>query len=1170
MKAFFEPLKEMTDFDRMQEDIRKDRLPIHIDGCIDPQKVHFAQALSDNYSYRVIITYDEQKAQELYEDACFFDSAAEVYPAKDVLFYSADVHGNLITKQRLKVQRRLLEGKPMTVLTTIDALLDRVIPLSHAADVVILIAEGDSLDIEDLKGKLVRMGFDRTGQVEGPGQFAVRGGIIDIYNMSDECPYRIELWGDEVDSIRSFDPQSQRSIEACNSCTIYPACEFILTKDTLSKGIERMEKDRKKRTKQLRAQKKYEEETRLNKTVEEIEENLQESFGGTNIDSILPYFYQDLCSFIDYFPREDTVFFLDEPARIQERIDAAEQEFKQSMESRLENGSILPGHKDILCTRKEVFACLQKEKTVLLSTFAAKISDLTVQRRYQITVREIHSYNKDFELLVKDLKQWMSGKYRVLLVCRSATRAQRLAEDLRDYGLNAFSTEREDRLVGSGEIMIVHGNLRRGVEYPLIKFAMIAESDIFGVEKKKRRHSKKYSGDRINSFSDLSIGDYVVHENHGIGIYQGIEKIEVDGVIKDYIKISYADHGNLYILATQLDRIQKYAGADSRPPKLNRLGGAEWKRTKDRVHTAVQAVASDLVKLYAARQSKKGFAFSPDTVWQKEFEELFPYEETEGQLKAIEDTKRDMESTKIMDRLICGDVGYGKTEVAIRAAFKAVQDGKQVVVLVPTTILAQQHYNTFAQRMKDYPINVDLLCRFRTKKEQEQTLKNLKKGMVDILIGTHRVLSKDVEFKDLGLLIIDEEQRFGVAHKEKIKKMKDTVDVLTLTATPIPRTLHMSLVGIRDMSVLDEPPLDRMPIQTYVMEYDREMVKEAIQRELNRDGQVYYVFNRVQAIAEMAEEIRALVPEAEVAYAHGQMSERELEDIMYRFVNGEIDVLIATTIIENGLDIPNVNTIIIQDADRLGLSQLYQLRGRVGRSNRVAYAFFMYRRDKILKEEAQKRLAAIREFTDFGSGFRIAMKDLEIRGAGSLLGESQSGHMEAVGYDLYCKMLGDAIREEKGETLEPDFETLMDLDISAYIPATYIQNETEKLEMYKRIAAIANEDDFEELADELMDRYGELPKPAINLLQIALLKAQAHAASICSVEYKGNVAKLVMTSNAAVDASLIPELLKKYRNTMKFTVDENPYFTIKIKVESGTDLFKQLKAIIQDIGSLLG
>ena len=707
----------------------------------------------------------------------------------------------------------------------------------------------------------------------------------------------------------------------------------------------------------------------------------------------------------------------------------------------------------------------------------------------------------------------------------------------------------------------------------MLKFVVISESDIFGGEKKKKKRKRIYEGEKIASFTDLNIGDYVVHESHGLGIYRGIEKIEVDKTEKDYIKIEYAGGDNLYILATQLEQIQKYAGAGAKKPKLNKLGGQEWNKTKSRVRGAVKEIAEDLVKLYAVRQNEQGFAFGPDTVWQKEFEEMFPFEETEDQDLAIAATKADMESTKIMDRLICGDVGYGKTEIAIRAAFKAVQDGKQVAFLVPTTILAQQHYNNFVQRMKDFPVNIDLLCRFRSSAEQKKTIEKLKKGQVDIIIGTHRLLSKDVVYKDLGLLIIDEEQRFGVAHKEKIKQLKTNIDVLTLTATPIPRTLHMSLIGIRDMSVLEEPPMDRVPIQTYVMEYNEELVREAISRELARGGQAYFVYNRVREIADVATKIAELVPEANVAYAHGQMKETELENIMYRFINGEIDVLVSTTIIETGLDISNVNTMIIHDADNMGLSQLYQLRGRVGRSNRTAYAFLMYKRDKMLKEVAEKRLAAIKEYTELGSGFKIAMRDLEIRGAGSLLGERQHGHMEAVGYDLYCKMLNEAVKEAKGIAVEESFDTSIDIVIDAYIPMGYIPNELQKLDIYKRIADIETQEETEEMTEELIDRFGDPPKSVENLLYIAKIKSMAHRLYFTEVAQKGESVRFTLYEKARIDVAKIPELVAAYGQKVTFTADpKNPYFTYHLKKNSrdkNVDIKSVVEQFLADAGKFL-
>ncbi|MDY2897935.1 MAG: transcription-repair coupling factor, partial [Candidatus Limivivens sp.] len=877
----------------------------------------------------------------------------------------------------------------------------------------------------------------------------------------------------------------------------------------------------------------------------------QESLG---LDGMIDYFYKETVCFSQYLAPEKTLFVLDEPNRVQQEGEAIEAEFQESMMQRLEKGYLLPGQMKLLSGTATALSRLTENHTLGLSTLDPARGHFRVVNQYSMSVRSVNPYNNSFELLVKDLARWKKDGYRVILLSGSRTRAGRLAADLTENGVTAFYSEDMDRVPEPGEIMTACGNIHRGFEYPLIKFVVISESDVFGKEHKKKKRQKTYEGQKIQSFTELSVGDYVVHENHGLGVYRGIEKIVVDKVAKDYMKIEYAVNSFLYVLATQLDAIQKYAGADAKQPKLNKLGTQDWNKTKTRVRTAVKAIAQDLVKLYAVRQAKNGFVYSEDTVWQREFEEAFPYDETDDQLAAIEATKKDMESTKIMDRLICGDVGYGKTEIAIRAAFKAIQDGKQVVFLVPTTILAQQHYNNFVQRMKDFPVRVDLLCRFRTQKEQTKTLADTKKGLVDILIGTHRVLSKDVQFKDLGLLIIDEEQRFGVTHKEKIKQLRENVDVLTLTATPIPRTLHMSLIGIRDMSVLEEAPSERVPIQTYVMEYNEEMVREAISRELARGGQVYYVYNRVNTIVEMTNTLAKLVPEANVAFAHGQMKEHELERIMYDFINGEIDVLVSTTIIETGLDISNVNTMIIHDADNMGLSQLYQLRGRVGRSNRTAYAFLMYKRNKMLKEVAEKRLHAIREFTDLGSGFKIAMRDLEIRGAGNLLGAEQHGHMEAVGYDLYCKMLNEAVKEQKGEWQEnEEFETTIDLDVNAFIPERYIKNEMQKLDIYKRIAGIESEEERDDMLEELMDRFGEPPRSVQNLLSIASLKALAHRCYFIEVAQKGDFIRFTMFEHAIADPVKIEELVKRGKGRLKFVIDTNPYFLYSKPRKSGND-----------------
>lgn len=1183
MNSLVKPLIQMNEFNDIKTALNKEGGLVLVSGCIDSQKTHFMYALSEaenetdktdkKFKNKIIIAGNELKAKELYEDYKFFNRDVFLYPAKDLIFYNADIHGNLITKQRLGVIKALIEENEVTVILTLDALMDYLVPLNVIKEAVINISIESIIDIDKLKSELIYLGYEKVIQVESSGQFAIRGGIIDIFPLTEENPYRIELWDDEVDSIRSFDAESQRSIESLDKISIYPATELILGEERISRGVKRLEKESEKYIAKLRKEMKTEEAFRLKTAVDEVKEQLVEFLGlGTKgIDSFIKYFYDEVVSFLDYFDRDETIIFLDEPNRIIEKGETVENEFRESMINRIEKGYILPGQMDILAGYKETAGRINKFRGAVLCTLDTKQGDFKVRERYNITAKSVNSYNNSFELLVKDLEGYKKAGYKVLLLSASRTRAERLAEDLRDYDLNPFYSENLDREIQSGEIMTANGSVHKGYEYPLIKFVVISETDIFGTAKKKKKKRKIYEGQKISSFNDLKVGDYVVHENHGLGIYKGIEKIEVDKVIKDYIKIEYDKGGNLYILATQLDLIQKYAGSDAKKPKLNKLGTQEWNKTKTRVRGAVKEIAKDLVELYAKRQEKTGFVYGEDTVWQREFEEMFPYEETDDQLLAIEAVKKDMESKKIMDRLVCGDVGYGKTEIAIRAAFKAVQEGKQVVYLVPTTILAQQHYNTFVQRMKDFPVRIDLMSRFKTQSEQKKTVEGLKKGFVDIIVGTHRVLSKDMEFKDLGLLIIDEEQRFGVAHKEKIKKLKENVDVLTLTATPIPRTLHMSLIGIRDMSVLEEPPMDRMPIQTFVMEYNEEMVREAINRELARDGQVYYVYNRVNNIDEVANTIAKLVPDANVAFAHGQMKEHELERIMYDFINGDIDVLVSTTIIETGLDISNVNTIIIHDADNLGLSQLYQLRGRVGRSNRTSYAFLMYKQNKMLKEIAEKRLHAIREFTELGSGFKIAMRDLEIRGAGNLLGAQQSGHMEAVGYDLYCKMLNEAVKELKNEdTAVPKFETAIDIDIDAYIPPRYIASEFQKLDIYKRIASLENEEECDEMLEELIDRFGEPPRSVTNLLAVAQIKALAASVFVTEISQKGDTIKLVLFERAEINPANIPRLLEKYRNTLKFTVDTNPYFVYTpVKTKEKPDTISVVKNILNDIKTLI-
>ena len=1190
-EVFANPLVDLAEYTDMKQDMDKGKGPVQVSGVTDSQKVHVMHELSKDNPWRLVVTYDDTRAKEIFDDFSYFEPNTWLYPARDLLFYSSDIHGNLLTRQRMQVFKHLLEDEGGVVVTTVDGLMDHLLPLSMIKESCLNIMVGQTLDMEEIKHLLTGMGYERMGQVDGMGQFSVRGGILDVFPLTEEVPVRIELWGDEVDSIRSFDAESQRSIQQMDEVTIYPAAELILTKKDIEEGILCLEADEKKQEKAFRDQKKPEEAQRIRRAVGELVESLKEGFDVQTLDAYIRYFCKDTVSFLDYMKEvgakvtlvssttetgkqtSGLALILDEPQRMKEKAETVETEFRESMSHRLEQGYILPGQADLLFSSKTVLAECHTPHSIFMTGLDQRLPGMTVKAKYSLTGKNLNSYQNSFEILIKDLTKWKKDGYRVVLLSASRTRASRLAGDLREYDLRAFCPEDAGRPVAPGEILVTYGKLHKGFEYPLIKFVVITEGDMFGVEKRKKKRKKySYEGKKISSFSELSVGDYVVHESHGLGIYKGIEKIEPDHVIKDYIKVEYGDGGNLYLPATRLEGIQKYAGADAKVPKLNKLGGTEWTKTKTKVRTAVREIAKELVELYAARQDAEGFQYGPDTVWQKEFEEMFPYDETDDQLTAIDDTKRDMESKKIMDRLICGDVGYGKTEIALRAAFKAVQEEKQVVYLVPTTILAQQIYNTFVQRMKDFPVRVDMMSRFRTPGEMKKTVEGLKKGYVDIIVGTHRVLSKDVQFKNLGLLIVDEEQRFGVTHKEKIKQMKQNVDVLTLTATPIPRTLHMSLIGIRDMSVLEEPPVDRVPIQTYVMEYNDEMIREAIHRELGRGGQGYYVYNRVNNIDEVANHVASLVPDANVAFAHGQMNEHQLEKIMLDFINGDIDVLVSTTIIETGLDIPNANTMIIQDADRLGLSQLYQIRGRIGRSNRTSYAFLMYKRDKMLKEDAEKRLQAIREFTELGSGIKIAMRDLEIRGAGNILGAEQHGHMEAVGYDLYCKMLNEAVIALKGgQEEEETFETVVDCDIDAFIPDGYIKNEYLKLDVYKRISAIETDDEYMDMQDELIDRFGDIPKSVDNLLRVAELKALAHRAYVTEVDINTQEIRIELYPKAKLDVTGIPALIAGYKTALRFAQGEKPVLFYQDKGKKHKDcepMMEKAKELLGKLGEL--
>ncbi len=1185
------------------------------DSCVDPQKMHLLYSLCREDSLaagsrlRLVLTHSDLRAREIAQDCAFYDRNVSVFPARDLIFYQADLRGNEIDKERLRCLRRILEGKPVTVVTTFAALMTPQIPLRVLKENVIGIGRRETIDLAGLTGHLVEMGYEKNYQTERPGQFAVRGDILDIFDLTQDNPIRIEFWGDEVETIRSFDVLSQRSVEQLEFVRIFPASEMILEDRRLHDGLARIRREADRISQKHRDSGHPEAAHRLETEIARISEEASELRVFTGLESFIHYFYPMTESLLDLFPREQTLVFLDEPMRILQHANAVETEFRESMISRAEKGYVLPGQMDLIKDTPEILVSLEKYRRVGAAVLAggarghnvritlpdpdgagafsalrdetdpesvsadpqtAARCSMFFDNVVQMHARDASLSGLSYEGLREQLAKMRERKERVIIVSPSQTRAKRLAGELTADGVTAFFRENIMRPLNPGDIMTFSGRMRKGFSYPEIGFTMLTESDIFGEEKKKKKKTRRYSGgDQIKNFSELRVGDFVVHEQYGIGIYRGVEKIEVDHIARDYLKIEYGAGGVLFIMPTDLSVLQKYAAAEgARKPKLNKLGTQEWNHTRSKVQKSVEEVADDLVELYAKRQSRKGHVYGKDTVWQRELEEMFPFEETEDQLTAIEDTKRDMESDKIMDRLICGDVGYGKTEIAVRAAFKAVQEGMQVAVLVPTTILAQQHYNTFSERMHSFPVIIESLSRFRSSKEQKKVISDLGKGMVDIVIGTHRLLSKDVKFKNLGLLIVDEEQRFGVTHKEKIKKMKEDVDVLTLSATPIPRTLHMSMVGIRDMSLLEKAPGDRVPIQTYVMEYNEEMVREAITRELSRKGQVYYVHNRVNDIASATLQVQELVPEARVSFAHGQMKESELEAIMYDFISGSIDVLVSTTIIETGLDISNVNTIIISDADKMGLSQLYQLRGRVGRTGRTAYAFLMYKRGQILKEIAEKRLAAIREFTDLGSGFRISMRDLEIRGAGSILGRVQHGHMQAVGYDLYCKLLEGAVRKARGEEPVKEKNVTVNLLADAFLPESYIVNEEQKLEIYKKIAAIECAADVEDVREELTDRFGEIPLPAQNLLRIALIRAVAAVLDIVEITGSGGVIRIIPASESReMKVENIPLFVRLYRGRLSFIAKGTPQFHLQYQITGST--IRDEETLLQSTEDLL-
>ena len=1120
MNFLIKTLEENKKFQELTKQINKTG-PIAISGLVDVEKLHvLAGIFNETKRPMVLVTYNEIQARKLYQDLKKLIKQTYFFPKKEITSYDYVAQSKEIEYKRIDVLNKMYLAKqqkePIIIVTTIEAVMQKMIAKDTLYQNVIDFKVGKTYLLDGIKEKLVGLGYERSDLIENKGQFSIRGGIVDV-GLSEKIGVRIEFWGDEVDSIRFFQISSQRSTEMLKEITIFPAHELIV--QDLSEAVKNI-------------QEKYPEEI----------EDIELIKNGDYISKINKYFnefYENQASFLDYMS-DEYLLLLDEKSKINQRESNIIEDNNKLIASLVEKEKFVPEAIENISKFEYNF----EEKQIIYLEQNDSIKNI---QKYYFETREINFYNLQLDLLLADIVTYQKNKKKVVLLAGNEISAKKLCNILKENQIN-YKHEQEAENVKPGEIIVTIGGFSSGFEnYDLNLIVVSLQNNFEEPVKRKKKLSSTFKDSEKIVFADLKPGDIVVHQTHGIGQFIGVNTITADGVTKDYIKIKYRNDDILYVPTNSLDSVRKYiGGGDNSSPRLNKLGGKEWSATTSKVKKNLEAVAKDLIELYAKRQKIKGFSFSPDTPWQKQFEDSFPYTETDDQLRCIQDVKKDMEKPQPMDRLLCGDVGYGKTEVAIRAAFKAIMDQKQVAYLVPTTILANQQYEEFKTRMQEFAINVELLNRFKTKKEQDEIIKKLKLGEVDVVVGTHRLLSEDVNFKDLGLLIIDEEHRFGVKDKEKIKKLRTNIDVLTMTATPIPRTLHMSIVGVRDMSVIYEPPHNRKPVQTYVLEYDQEVITEAITKEIERGGQVFYLFNQVEGIEKKANEISMLVPEAKVGFAHGKMSGRELEEIMESFINQEINVLVCTTILESGIDIPNANTIIVENADRLGLAQLYQIRGRVGRSDKQAYAYITYKRDKLLSEVADKRLKAIKEFTEFGSGFKIAMRDLEIRGAGSMLGEMQHGHMEQVGYDTYCKLLDEVIKEMQGIEVVEEQDVQIDLAVSSYIPDNFIENSSQKIEIYQNIALCRTEEELQNVIDEVIDRYGRLPKELENLIDIARIKQLARKANILKIAQRENGIVFYFVKEK-IKPEMVNTLITKYPMLVKFSNAVEPYVTLRIK-----------------------
>ncbi|WP_281976238.1 transcription-repair coupling factor [Halobacillus litoralis] len=1088
----------------------------------------------------ILVTHQLIQAQQLYEDMQELTDSDQVhlYPVNELIASEIAVASPELRSQRIDALSQWLNQESGILIAPVAALKRMMPPKAYWEHNQLPFRVGEEINLDTYLERFVSMGYERTEMVATPGEFSVRGGIMDVYPLTAEFPYRIELFDTEVDSIRTFDSETQRSHEKVEAVTIGPATELLLTAEDFTRAYHRLEEALGHSLKKLT---KPEAKETLNQVIEHDLDRLKQQDRFQEMYKYIGYFYEEPVSLLDYLPGSG-IMVLDEMSRIQETANRLDQEEAEWHQSLLEVNQTVR-QLNISFDWQDAWAKMEHPR-LYLSVFMRHIPNTQPQNVVNISSRQMQQFHGQMNLLKNEMDRWIKQDYSVIILAPDENRREKIQSVLEDYEMEAVIAKEEISLP-LVKPTIITGNISSGFEWPMHKLAVLTENELFKKRTAKpKRKQKLTNAERIKNYQELKVGDYIVHASHGIGKYLGIETLKMGGNHKDFLMVQYSGNDKLYVPIDQIDLIQKYVGSEGKEPKVYKLGGSEWKKVKSRVQSSVEDIADDLIQLYAEREASRGHAFTEDGEMQRDFEAAFPYEETEDQVRCIEEIKTDMERIQPMDRLLCGDVGYGKTEVAIRAAFKAIVEGKQVALLVPTTILAQQHYETLQERFQGFGLNIGLMSRFRTKKQQKETTDRLRKGLVDVVVGTHRILSKDVQFKDLGLLIVDEEQRFGVKHKEKIKQLKHNVDVLTLTATPIPRTLHMSMLGVRDLSVIETPPANRFPIQTYVLEYNPIFLREAVEREMARDGQVFFLFNRVENIERMSQEISALVPEARVAFAHGQMNETELENVMFSFLEGEFDVLVSTTIIETGVDIPNVNTLIVYDADRMGLSQLYQLRGRVGRSNRVAYAYFTYQKDKVLTEVAEKRLQAIKEFTELGSGFKIAMRDLSIRGAGNLLGAQQHGYIDSVGFDMYSQMLKDAI-EAKRQGKEPEaiqpFQPELDMMVDAYIPDDYIADEKQKIDMYKQFQAIESLEDIHDLRDELIDRFGEYPEEVENLFRVSSIRLHAKRSRIESVTEKKKKIEMLMESEQSqqIDGSKLFEFANQYGRMVQLGTEDS-------------------------------